>query len=149
MVSSLDERDFVPWFVAIRQRSNAGRSRALAVEHDALLQLRQGAELGTALQFHVIGPGHRGRARHQPIRQITVVGEQHQTGRVIVEPSDGVNALLDAVQKGDHFGPAFRVANSRDVTRGFVQQHVDVAGGASEEFAVHFDVVALRIGLRA
>src|SRR2546426_10952089 len=149
MVSPFDQGDFVPRFVAVGQRLNPGGRRASAVEYDPAPDLLEVARLRMAFQFDVITPRNSGSARHQEIRELAVVGEQHETGGMIVEPAYRINALPDAAQEGNNRGPTFGIAKGGDVTRGFVQEQVDAAGAARQQLAVHFDVVALGVGLGA
>src|SRR5439155_10590131 len=149
MVAPFDEGDFVPRFVAVGQRLNPGGRRPLAVEYDPTSELLEVARLRMAFQFDAISPRNRGSARHHEIRELAVVGKQHETGGMIVEPADGINALPDAAQEGNNRGPPFGITKRRDVTRGFVQEQVDATGAARQQLAAHLDVVALGISLGA
>src|SRR5947208_11877613 len=109
MVSPFDQGDFVPRFVAVGERLNPGGRRPLAVEHDPVPELLEVARLGMAFQLDTISPRNRGSARHQEICELAVVGKQHETGGMIVEPAYRINALPDAAQKGNNRGPPFGI----------------------------------------
>ena len=94
---------------------------------------------------------------HEPVRQLAVVGEQHEAGAVDVEPPDRVQTRrrLDEL---DHLRPALRVVGGRHHPGRLVDQvvlellgcdrravdldlvvGVHVAGGVGHDPAVHPD----------
>ena len=60
---------------------------------------------------------------HEPRREVAVVREQQQPGRVGVEPAHGEEPAVGA-DEIDHRAPAVRVPHRRDDVRGLVEQHV-------------------------
>jgi len=101
-------------------------ARGLAGDHDAVNLLDAEPRVG------------------QPVREFTVVGQEHQPGALLVEPADRVNPLGDLGEDVDDQGLARRVAVGRDVAFGLVDGVVNVSFGV-DLLAVERDLLAARV----
>ena len=89
----------------------------------------------------------RGRSR-DALGEFAVVGEQQQAFAVIIEPAHRIDARLDAAQQVA--SPSARPSGSVTVVTkflGLLQREVDGLLGRADASAVHFDVIALEVGL--
>jgi hypothetical protein len=84
----------------------------------------------------------------QAVGQLAVVGQDHEAGAVLIEPSDRVDALGDLRQQVDHPRPAGGVTVGRDVTlrlvHGIVNQPL-----LEDVLAIHGDCCLGGIDARA
>ena len=85
----------------------------------------------------------------QGLRQIAVIGQQHQPFAVEIEPADGKHAHGDTAQKILHGRPAAGIVQRRHNVLGLVQHQIHERLGGRQMFAVHLHVIPLRIDLRA
>lgn len=87
------------------------------------------------------------RGMEHAMREIPVVGEEHQTVRIPIESADGGEPApqCSGRQKPDHGGSALRVAARGDDSRRLVDQPV-FDGFCSNPLAVDGDPVGRRIG---
>jgi hypothetical protein len=83
------------------------------------------------------------------IRKIAVIGEKHQSRRMVFESTDGENALRNAVEQIAQRAAAFGIAHCGDNFRGLMQQQVNSLLRRLDEFARDFDVVARLISFAA
>lgn len=135
-----------------------GRRGALRV-HGAVAGLR--AQLEAAPQFFnvvrfglagdldQIGFRHVRRGAHEMVRQRSVIGHQQQAFAQVVQPADGIYARSRLLHQVHHRGAALRIRDGGHVALGFVQQKIDMAFRAVEQFAVNFDVVGCQVSLAA
>jgi len=75
----------------------------------------------------------------EELRELTVVGEHEQTGRVVVEPPDREHPRLGRDEVDDGAAP-LGVGGGRHHPVGFVHQVVDEVGRGGDRDAVHADV---------
>ena len=85
--------------------------------------------------------------RRDGIGKFAVAGEQQQALAVIIEASHGIDALLDAAQQVHHGLAALGIAHRGDAFGGLVERQIDHALGIMQQAAIHFDVIAIQIGL--
>jgi hypothetical protein len=83
----------------------------------------------------------------QPFRQLAIVCENDETFRVVIEPTDRVNAFLDCrSHQIDHGGALLRIiARGHDLPR-LVQQKVAQRFRCPKSLAVYLDVVSPGVG---
>jgi hypothetical protein len=84
MVAAFHQGNFEPGLVFLSESANLAGLRPSAVKRDASLEFGNAVRVWPALQLHLIGPGNRGRACHQEVRQLAVIGQDHQAGGVKV-----------------------------------------------------------------
>ena len=106
--------------------------------------------------FGAGGPCHQSPVRlldpvsrmSQAVGQLAVVCQDHESGTVLIEPADGVNAFWNFGQEVDHPGPARGILVRRNVTlrlvHGIVNHLLEV-----DAFAVHRDRRLFRIDPRS
>jgi hypothetical protein len=109
MVTAFDEGNFKPRLFILPQSTDLARLRAAAIQHDTGLELRNSIRVRSAFQLNLITSGNRGRARHQEVRQFSVIGQDHKPGGVKVQPSHRIDALLDSLHQRNHSRAAFRI----------------------------------------
>lgn len=148
-VSSLVDGDFDYAAGSIRcDEASLGWGSASVLKLDSHLYLHEVLVGHTPLDldqvcfvYHVAGMGER-------MRHVTVVGEEKQALRLQIQPTDGVHALLHALDEGENGAAALRVERRGDGTLGFVESQVNMRVGCSYVLAIYGDVVVLRVNLR-
>jgi hypothetical protein len=149
----LADHDAPPGVHAARRRT---QQRHLA-GHDALpLDDRPFGQtplvglVGNTPNLGLVLPRHAELRMGQPLRQITVVGQQHQALGAVVQPSHRKHSLprANANQVEDGL-PALRVVGCGDNAHGLVEQNVAQDLIQLEALAVDLDRVVLRVGLVA
>ena len=81
------------------ERLHFGGSGFLAVDHDAFLQSIQIVVVGYAEHARFVDAGHTVARVGQLRGEVAVVGQDDQPFGVVVEPSDGIDVLADALQQ--------------------------------------------------
>jgi len=109
VITAFDQGDFKPGFIVLAKGADLAGLRPAAVNGDAGLQLGDAVRVRTAFQLHLVSARNCGRARHQEIRQLAIVGQNHQAGGMKVQPSHRIDALLDALHQGDNGGASLRI----------------------------------------
>jgi hypothetical protein len=84
MVAAFHQGDFKPGLVILSEGANLAGLRPPAIKRNAGLEFGNAVRVWPALQLHLIGPGNRRRARHQEVRQLAIIGQDHQAGGVKV-----------------------------------------------------------------
>ena len=79
---------------------------------------------------------------HQVAGQVAVVGHQQQPLAVLVEPADGVDALLDVRHQVDRARAAGRVVVGAEVAARLVDQPVDERLRSGMRLAIDGDLLA-------
>jgi hypothetical protein len=155
-VSSLDQRNFKPGIVAManlpdtrRCGANSSFARLALVDAHTFAKLVESTLVRLTGDLHQIDLFHSGSGARQLVGQLAVVGHQQQALAQIVQPAHGVQALSQLGEKLHHRGTAFGVAYGSDVALGLVQHEVTKAFGAVQQLAVHADMVAAWVSLRA
>ncbi len=80
----------------------------------------------------------------QPIRQLAVVGQDHQSGAFLVESTDRVNAFGNLCEEINNAGPARRVGAGRDVSFRLVDRVIH-HGLTADRFTVDRDSCSIGI----
>ena len=95
--------------------------------------------------FHLDAVGLRNSVAGmlEPLGKLPVIGQDEESFRVVVQASDRIHPLRDAVEKIRHDGPALRIAQGRHVPLRFVQHEVDLFRLQGDESAVHPDFIPL------
>jgi hypothetical protein len=96
-----------------------------------------------------IDPRHAVARVRQPRREISVVGEQQQPFRVVIEATDRIDVLRHSREQVHHRGPPLRIRARRHIPARLVQQNVTLALRGADATPVHANVVAVRVGLGA
>ena len=123
-----------------------GRRRPAARDHDAAAQPIELALVGHAPQARMVLALDFVARVEQARREFPVVGEQEQTLRVVVEPSNGIDVLAHLGEQVEHGRPALGILPGRHVAARLVEQDVAVLRGDTHALAIHPDVVAGRVG---
>jgi len=131
------------------ENAHARRRRPAAVDDHAALQPGDDPGIRHAAHHGVIRLLHAVARVREPGGQVAVVGDDEQAFRVVIEAPDGVDVVADSGEQIEDRRAALRVRPCRDVSRRLVQQDVARPPGGADAPAVHADVVAGRIGLRA
>lgn len=126
----------------------AGRRRAV-LEFHAPAQAGDLVVIDDSFDLGVIALQHAGTRMHQPVGQGAVVREQQQPLGVIVEPADGIEPPSDVADEIHHRRAPLRIVQRGDEAGGLVEHEIDRGRLKPEQFAVDFDVIALRVGLGA
>jgi hypothetical protein len=148
VVTPFDKGDFKPGFFILAKGADLARLRPTAINGDACLELGDAVRVRAALQLHLVSARDGRRARHQEIRQIAIVGQDHQAGGVKVQPSHRIDALLDALHQGNNGRTALRIFDRGNISNGLVDQQIEVFGGLSQQATVHANVILLQVGFR-
>src|SRR4030095_8444579 len=82
-------------------------------------------------------------------RELSIIGEEQQSFRVVVEATDGINVFLDTVQQIDNGRPPLRIGSRRDIAAWLVQQDIARPLGGFDAASVDAEVVARRVGFGA
>ena len=98
-------------------------------EPDAGDQLPQVRRVRLAGDLHVVGLLDAEARVHQLLGQVAVVGQQQQALAVLVEPADGVDALIDVRDQVEGQRPAGGVVVGAEVAARLVDRPVDVLLG--------------------
>jgi hypothetical protein len=85
----------------------------------------------------------------QSVGQLSVVGEEEQSLRIVVEPTHGKDARPSRREQIDDDGAALRIGPARDVAARLVKEDVRARLGAFERPAIEGDPVDVGIGLGA
>lgn len=83
------------------------------------------------------------------VGQSAVIGHEQQSFAQVVQPADGIYARSRLLHQVHHRGAAFRIRDGGHVAFGFVEEQIDMAFSAMEQFAVNFDVVGRQVSLAA
>ena len=153
-VAAFDENHFVPGIVALANLADTGRRGAhltrtglATLDGDAAAQNVQLCLGGLAGDFDQVSFFHAGGGFGEPVGQFAVVGDHQQPLAHVIEPANGVEALLHLVEKLHYRRPSLGVLDRGDEAPRFVENEVAVALGALQQLAVYADVVATGIGL--
>ena len=133
---------------ALQQPHDRGR-RALALDAHAAAHPVQAVLGGFASQARVVLPFDLVLRMEQLLGEGTVVGEQEQPFRVVVQPPHRVDVLGDVRQQVEHGGTPLGILPRRHVSAGLVEQDVAMPAGDADALAVDADVVAAGFGPRA
>ncbi len=101
------------------------------------------SDAGVILPFHLM------TRMEQALSQRAVVGQQHQSLGVVVEPADRVDVFTHVRQQIEHRWSALRVLPRRHIPTRLVEQDVPVIGRDPDPLAVDADVIVPRVGFRA
>ncbi len=85
----------------------------------------------------------------QRLRQITMIGQQHEPFTIEIQPPDGENPHRHPVQEILHGWTAFGVVKSRHNIFGLVKDQIDKGLSGPQVFAVYLDVIPVGIHLGA
>jgi hypothetical protein len=131
------------------QDPHYGRRRPLALDAHAAAHPVQGVLGRLAAHAGVILPLHLVAGMQETFGEGSVVGQQEQAFRVVVEAAHRVDVLADVGQQVEDRLPLFRVLPRRDVPSRLVQQDVAMTRRDANPLAVHADVVPAGVGPRA
>jgi hypothetical protein len=138
-------------FVGALEHFDEGRCGAAFGQAHALLHALDRLAVDAAAQLDQVGLGDAvARVRHA-VAEVAVVGEQDQAGRILVEPTDGVDApALGIVDQIDRARARLAPIVGAQHAARLVQQVVAVARGLGlEHHAVDLDALGARIDLGA
>ena len=76
----------------------------------------------------------------QFVGKFAIVGEDHQAGAVLVEPTNGINALGDSRDQVNHLRPAAGVGTGRNISARFIDKQVHQLF-ALNALAINFNAV--------
>jgi hypothetical protein len=142
---ALGEHELNRRSLALRAGKSCSFGPNLAVgEPDSLGQLGKKPLIGAAGHERPISLLHTVARMRQAIGQLTVVGQDHQPGTVLVEPADRVDPFRNFRKQIDHPGAARRVVIGRDVAPGFIHGVVD---HLFESYPFTVDVDACGLGI--
>ena len=119
------------------------------VQHDAGFQLRKGLLWYGALYGHLVGSWDAVTGMGETIGQVPVVGKEEKPHGVEIQPPHGKDPLAQILQEIGHDGPALRILQGGDVTKGFVQDDIVPFRRGMDLPAVHLDSVFAPDGLGA
>jgi hypothetical protein len=121
----------------------------MTVERDTVGQPVDGGGIGDSADARPIDLGNLVPRVGQARRQITVVGQEQQAFRVVVEPADRVEVAEVGRDELEHRAAALRVEARRHHPGRLVDQDVSQWDGRLDFLAVDRDGVGLRVGLGA
>ena len=131
------------------QDAHHRRRGALTLDAHAAAHPVQAVFGGFASQARVVLAFDLVLRMEQLLGEGTVVGEQQQAFRVVVEAADRVDVLGDLGQQVEHGGTPLGILPRRHVSAGLVEQDVAMPAGDADALAVDADVVAAGFGPRA
>jgi hypothetical protein len=111
------------------------------IKINALFEIGYLAILNHALDLRQVGLWKLMFRVRDQVGEVAVICHEQKALGVIVKPSHGIDAHLDAFQKVLHRGPPFGVGHGRDKTRGLVQHDIGRRLLGVNELAVHLYVV--------
>jgi hypothetical protein len=167
-VTTFDEDDFVPGIIdrargasfaagfAGVKRLDLGRGclhtagpRCAFGNSDAFAKAVESFFSGLAADFDQVGFFYTGGGAGELVGEFAVIGDEEEAFAQVIEAADWVETLTCFGEELHDGGPAFRVADSGDVTLGLVEHEVTLALGAVNELAVNADVIAMCVGFAA
>jgi hypothetical protein len=142
MVSSLVYRDLQPGFRRqLFHDTHARRRRAHSVERNAAPQPLERTLVWKPRHLDSIRPRYRVPGMREPMRELAVIGEQQQPGRIQIQAADGIESRRRDRQQAENSRPALGITHRTDDATGFVEQ--DVRERRQPQLrTVHFHTVA-------
>jgi len=122
MVAAFHQGNFKPGLVIPSEGANLAGLRPSAIKRDAGLEFGNTIGVRPAFQLHLVSPGNRRRSRHQEIGQLAIIGQDQQSGGVIVQSPHRIDALLDSLHQRHHGGAALWVFYRGNVTDRLVDE---------------------------
>jgi hypothetical protein len=114
----------------------------------SLLDFLERFILHTSLDSRLIHSLEAKTRMHQPLRYLTVIGQNHKTRRVPVETPNRKIGLIVLGQKISDCSSTFRIAQSRDHAAWLVKQH-DSFRSHVDRATINLDSIYIRIDLSA
>ena len=113
----------------IAKANGLGRPRRPVFQNHAFAQLPHGVFRQNRRAFHQISLRHMMIRIGQPLRQLSVVGQDQQSAGVQIQPSDGRDELADIAQQIVNRRTALRIFVSSQITLRLVEQQIGSVRG--------------------
>jgi hypothetical protein len=125
-----------------------GRPRLTVLQADALLQETNFLFAQDALDLDEVHLGDMVAGMQQGLAHCAVIRQQHEPLGVEVQTAHGEHPDVHAIQQVLDRRPAFRIAEGRDVSLGFVEDDVRVRFDPPQMPAIDLDMVVVRVDAR-
>jgi hypothetical protein len=153
LVASFKKGDTVPGVGgALFDQFDLGRSGAGTFEDDPPLKLEDLLMAGLALDLDLIDLGDTFRSVGDQLGKVPIVGEEEEAFALEIETTDGVDLIPKGTQEIDDERALAGIGSTAEESLRLVEKEIDLLlpfEPRIDEFAVHLDMVALGVDLRA